>query len=136
MRLKYTRVVPVLFAVAALGTGGGAAVAFAGSSSASEPVSSVDTDNVQQQVGDQNAPDTTTNTAETTSTADTDNIQSQVGDQSAPDTPPNAAETSGGGQNEQGGAQNEQGGGQHDGSDPAGGFEGTTNFQGDFQGQQ
>src|SRR5260221_11668486 len=127
MRTKLTRAIPVLFAAAALGTGGGAAVAMAGSNSPAEPVSGVDTDNVQQQVGDQNAPDTTTNSAETTSAADTDNIQQQVGDQNAPDTTTGA-------QNEQGGAQSENQ--PSGGSEPAGGFESTVNSEGDFHGQQ
>ena len=69
----------------------------AGSNNPTEPVSGVDTDNIQQQVGDQNAPDTTTNTAETTATADTDNIQQQVGDQNAPDTTTGAQDEQGGG---------------------------------------
>ena len=127
MRTKFTRAIPVLFAVAALGAGGSAAIAMAGTNGPAEPVSTVDTDNVQQQVGNQNAPDTTTSTAETTSTVDADNIQQQVGNQNAPDTTTGAQNDQGGGQSE-----NQQSGG----NDPAGGFEGTANYQGDFQGQQ
>lgn len=151
MRIKITRTIPVLVAVAALGTGGVAAVAMAGSNSPAEPVASVDTDNVQLQVGDQTTPDTTTNAAETTPSVDTDNIQSQVGDQSTPDTTPSAAETTSsdtdniqqgsqaqGPDNNQQGSQNEQGGENQEGggNDPAGGLQSTANFQGDFQGQQ
>jgi len=50
-----------------------------------EAVSAADTDNVELQCGDQNAPD---NEQETVSAADTDNdqVEEQVGNQSEPDT--------------------------------------------------
>ena len=50
-----------------------------------ESATDTDTDNVELQCGDQNAPD---NEQETVSAADTDNdqVEEQVGDQSGPDT--------------------------------------------------
>lgn len=61
--------------------------------------SATDTDNVDLQCGDQNAPDTAVETAEsgqeTISAADTDNVnlEEQVGDQSGADTGVEAPET-------------------------------------------
>ncbi len=49
------------------------------------PDTSTDADNVDEQVGDQNAPDTSAD-AEVKDGPDTDNVDEQVGDQNAPDT--------------------------------------------------
>ena len=72
--------------VAALALGGSVVGAALASGSSSEPTSTVDTDNIQLQQGDQTSPDTsaTSTTSEPTSTVDTDNVQQ--GDQTSPDT--------------------------------------------------
>ena len=69
--------------VATLALGGSAVGAAVASGSSSEPTSTVDTDNVQLQQGDQTSPDTsaTSSTSEPTSTVDTDNAQLQQGPQ-------------------------------------------------------
>lgn len=61
-----------------------------------EVTSGTDTDNVDLQCGDQNAPDTGVEAAEgqeTVGAADTDNVQEQVGDQTGPETGAEAPET-------------------------------------------
>ncbi len=61
-----------------------------------EAASGTDTDNVDLQCGDQNAPDTGVETSkdqETVGAADTDNVEEQVGDQNGVDTGAEAPES-------------------------------------------
>ena len=61
-------------------------------SDVSEPKEAVDTDNVDEQVGDQTTPDIPGQAEEAESATDTDNVQEQVGDQNTPDVPGQAEE--------------------------------------------
>ena len=59
----------------------------ASSAAAEDSATGPDTDLIQEQVGDQNAPD-----AAEAGSKDADSVQEQVGDQSTPDTAPEAPE--------------------------------------------